>query len=31
MEVDEKANMGCLLSQGTFNKNEEAPTWTSIP
>jgi ribonuclease HI len=30
-EADQKANMGCLLSQGTFNKNEEAPTWISIP
>jgi ribonuclease HI len=31
MEADEKANMVCLLSQGTFNKNEEAPTWIYIP
>jgi ribonuclease HI len=31
MEVDAKENMSCLLPQGTFSKNEEAPTWNSIP
>jgi ribonuclease HI len=31
MEADEQANTGCLLSQGTFSKNEEAPIWISIP
>jgi ribonuclease HI len=30
-KVDEHANMGCLLSQGTFSKNEETPIWISIP
>ena len=30
-EADSKENFGCLLPQGAYNKNDEAPSWIPIP
>jgi ribonuclease HI len=30
-EVDERANMGCLLAQEELSKNTEIPVWYPIP